>query len=89
MRVRRLAGAAGTMPNATFVTSEGTFKAKLLEIYDRTVGPGTALGDEALLAAADAGAEDISGEDGVVLVTCEPGSIAPVRAALEESTQRK
>src|SRR5690606_25855368 len=41
--------------------------------------------DEALLAAADAGAEDIASEDGVVVVTCEPGAIAPVRAALEES----
>lgn len=41
--------------------------------------------DEALLAAADAGAEDISGDDGVVVVTCEPGAIAPVRAALEEN----
>jgi len=41
--------------------------------------------DEALMAAADAGAEDISGADGMLVVTCEPGSIAPVRAALEES----
>ncbi len=41
--------------------------------------------DEALLAAADAGAEDISSEDGVVIITCEPGSIQAVRAALEEN----
>ena len=41
--------------------------------------------DDALLAAADAGAEDISGEDGVLIVTCEPSAIAPVRAALEGS----
>ena len=41
--------------------------------------------DEALLAAADAGAEDIANEDGIIVVTCEPGAIAPVRAALEEN----
>ncbi|MCB0879495.1 MAG: YebC/PmpR family DNA-binding transcriptional regulator, partial [Thermoleophilia bacterium] len=41
--------------------------------------------DEALLAAADAGAEDIATEDGIVIVTCEPGAIQPVRAALEEA----
>jgi YebC/PmpR family DNA-binding regulatory protein len=41
--------------------------------------------DEALLAAADAGAEDISGEDGIVVVTCEPAAIQAVRAALEEA----
>ena len=41
--------------------------------------------DEALMAAADAGAEDISGEDGILIVTCEPGSIQAVRAALEEN----
>ena len=41
--------------------------------------------DEALMAAADAGAEDISGDDGVLLVTCEPGAIAAVRTALEEA----
>lgn len=39
--------------------------------------------DEALLAAADAGAEDVSGEDGVVIVTCPPTELAAVRAALE------
>lgn len=41
--------------------------------------------DEALLAAADAGAEDISGEDGIVVVTCDPSAIQAVRAALEEA----
>ncbi len=41
--------------------------------------------DEALLAAADAGAEDIVDEDGIIVVTCEPGAIIPVRAALEEN----
>ncbi len=41
--------------------------------------------DEALLAAADAGAEDIVDEDGVIVVTCEPSSIIAVRAALEEN----
>jgi YebC/PmpR family DNA-binding regulatory protein len=41
--------------------------------------------DEALMAAADAGAQDISTEDGIVMITCEPGAIAPVRAALEEA----
>jgi YebC/PmpR family DNA-binding regulatory protein len=39
--------------------------------------------DEALLAAADAGAEDIASDDGVVVITCEPGAIVAVRAALE------
>ena len=41
--------------------------------------------DEALLAAADAGAEDVSGEDGIVVVTCQPGQLMAVRRALEES----
>ena len=41
--------------------------------------------DEALLAAADAGAEDVSGEDGMVIVTCDPGSLMQVRKALEEA----
>ncbi|MEO6866627.1 MAG: YebC/PmpR family DNA-binding transcriptional regulator [Gaiellales bacterium] len=40
--------------------------------------------DEALLAAADAGAEDITNDDGLVIITCEPGAIIAVRAALEE-----
>ena len=40
--------------------------------------------DEVLLTAADAGAEDISSDDGVLVVTCEPSAIIPVRAALEE-----
>lgn len=41
--------------------------------------------DEALLAAADAGAEDISNEDGVIIVTCDPSAVVAVRAALEEN----
>ncbi len=41
--------------------------------------------DEALLAAADAGAEDIATDDGIVVVTCEPSAIAAVRAALEDA----
>ena len=41
--------------------------------------------DEALLAAADAGAEDVSGEGGVVIVTCQPGDLIGVRKALEEA----
>jgi YebC/PmpR family DNA-binding regulatory protein len=41
--------------------------------------------DEALMAAADAGAEDIVNEDGVIVVTCEPAAIIAVRAALEEN----
>jgi len=41
--------------------------------------------DEALLAAADAGAEDINGDDGVLIVTCEQSAIAPVRKALEKN----
>jgi YebC/PmpR family DNA-binding regulatory protein len=41
--------------------------------------------DEALMAAADAGAEDIGNDDGILVVTCEPGAIIAVRAALEEN----
>lgn len=41
--------------------------------------------DEALLAAADAGAEDVSSDDGVVIVTCDPGVLMQVRRALEDA----
>ncbi|MCW2955952.1 MAG: hypothetical protein JWO69_821 [Thermoleophilia bacterium] len=41
--------------------------------------------DEALLAAADAGADDVSGDEGVVIVTCEPGVLIAVRRALEDA----
>jgi YebC/PmpR family DNA-binding regulatory protein len=42
--------------------------------------------DEALMAAAEAGAEDVSSDDdGTVTVTCEPADLMQVRAALEES----
>jgi YebC/PmpR family DNA-binding regulatory protein len=41
--------------------------------------------DEALLAAADAGAEDVSGEGGAVIVTCDPGVLMQVRRTLEEA----
>ncbi|MCW2960195.1 MAG: hypothetical protein JWM25_1047 [Thermoleophilia bacterium] len=42
--------------------------------------------DEALLAAADAGADDVSSdEDGQVMVTCEPAVLIAVRKALEEA----
>ncbi|MBC7460201.1 MAG: YebC/PmpR family DNA-binding transcriptional regulator [Thermoleophilia bacterium] len=40
--------------------------------------------DEALMAAAEAGADDVSSDDGVVIITCEPGQLIPVRAALEQ-----
>jgi YebC/PmpR family DNA-binding regulatory protein len=39
--------------------------------------------DEALLAAAEAGAEDVSSDDGIVIVTCSPGDLMAVRSALE------
>lgn len=41
--------------------------------------------DEALLAAADAGAEDVSTDDDVVIVTCDPSNLMKVRKALEEA----
>jgi YebC/PmpR family DNA-binding regulatory protein len=41
--------------------------------------------DEALMAAADAGADDVSSEDGAVVVTCEPTSLMAVRKALEDA----
>lgn len=41
--------------------------------------------DEALLAAADAGADDVSSEDDVVIVSCDPTVLMPVRASLEEA----
>ena len=40
-------------------------------------------GDELLLAAADAGAEDADGEDGAYAVTTEPSALGAVRDALE------
>lgn len=42
-------------------------------------------GDELLLAAADAGAEDADGDDGVYEVTTAPSDVAAVRDALESS----
>ncbi len=39
--------------------------------------------DELVLAAADAGADDAEGEDGVYRVTCEPTALGSVRDALE------
>lgn len=44
---------------------------------------GVADGDELLLAAADAGAEDADGEDGAYRVTTDPTALAAVRDALE------
>ena len=41
--------------------------------------------ESALLAAADAGAEDITSDDGMVIVTCEPTALMDVRRALEEA----
>jgi YebC/PmpR family DNA-binding regulatory protein len=40
--------------------------------------------DEALMVALDAGAEDVAGDDGVVIVTCAPSDLIAVRKALEE-----
>jgi len=40
---------------------------------------------DAVLVAADAGAEDIADDDGVWQVTCEPTAFAQVRAAIEEA----
>ncbi len=42
-------------------------------------------GEEDLIAAIDAGAEDVALDGDVLKVTCEPASLAAVRAALEES----
>lgn len=44
---------------------------------------GVADGDELLLAAADAGAEDADGDDGTYTVTTDPAALAVVRDALE------
>src|SRR5262245_17617398 len=55
-------------------------------MFDRTgviVLDGAADEDELMLAAADAGAEDISNEGDVWQVTCEPNDLAAVRDALE------
>jgi YebC/PmpR family DNA-binding regulatory protein len=55
-------------------------------MFDRTgviVVDGSADEDELMLAAADAGAEDISNEGDVWQVTCEPNDLAAVRDALE------
>jgi YebC/PmpR family DNA-binding regulatory protein len=55
-------------------------------MFDRTgviVVAGSADEDELMLAAADAGAEDISNEGDVWQVTCEPNDLAAVRDALE------
>lgn len=41
--------------------------------------------DEVLLAAADAGADDVDSEDGTVIVSCEASALMPVRRALEEA----
>ena len=37
------------------------------------------------MAAADAGAEDVTSDDGMVLVTCQPTDLMAVRAALESA----
>ena len=57
-------------------------------LFDRlgvVVVEGDADEDELMLVAADAGAEDISDDDGVWQVTCEPTAFAQVRAAVEEA----
>lgn len=41
--------------------------------------------EEALMAAADAGADDISTDDGITVVTCEPGVLMAARRALEQA----
>ena len=55
-------------------------------LFDRkgvVVVEGDADEDELLLAAADAGAEDVQDDDGVWQVTCDPADLAAVRDALE------
>lgn len=41
--------------------------------------------DEVLMAAAEAGAQDIVSDDGVLLVTCDPSDIQAVRSSLESA----
>jgi YebC/PmpR family DNA-binding regulatory protein len=41
--------------------------------------------DELTLAAADAGADDVTEDDGVWQVTCDPAALAAVRSALDEA----
>jgi YebC/PmpR family DNA-binding regulatory protein len=56
-------------------------------LFDRlgvVVVEGDADEDELMLVAADAGADDVSDDDGVWQVTCEPTVFAQVRAAVEE-----
>jgi YebC/PmpR family DNA-binding regulatory protein len=57
-------------------------------LFDRlgvVVVEGDADEDELMLVAADAGADDITDDDGVWQVTCEPTAFAHVRAAVEEA----
>ena len=57
-------------------------------LFDRlgvVVIEGDADEDELMLAAADADAEDVSDDDGVWQVTCEPTALARVRSGLEEA----
>jgi len=57
-------------------------------LFDRlgvVVVEGDADEDELMLVAADAGADDITDDDGVWQVTCEPTAFAQVRAAVEEA----
>ncbi len=57
-------------------------------LFDRLgviVIEGDADEDELMLAAADAGADDVADDDGVWQVTCEPTALARVRTAVEEA----
>jgi YebC/PmpR family DNA-binding regulatory protein len=47
--------------------------------------PGTFGEDDVMLAALDAGAEDVSDDGGTWRITCEPGAVEKVREALEGS----
>ena len=57
-------------------------------LFDRlgvVVVDGDADEDELMLAAADAGADDVADDDGVWQITCEPTALAHVRGAVEEA----
>jgi YebC/PmpR family DNA-binding regulatory protein len=58
-------------------------------LFDRLgviVVDGEADEEALLLAVADAGADDVTDDDGVWQVTCEPGLLAAVRAAVEDAS---
>ena len=64
------------------------FRSSVAWKFDRKgviIVEGVADEDELVLAAADAGADDADGDDGVYRVTCEPTALGAVRDALEAS----